>query len=129
MDAFLIFIPFKDKIDNVYVYLQAYFRIEYYGDLNKYRGIELDFRPYGSIHIRQTYLAQRIMHMITVMNKSSAKPNPEFKPLLETNVGAQPRIVSFNYRSVIRSLKLFIKSMIPEAQFAVRQYVQFSIQT
>ena len=67
-------------MDEVYAYLQAYFRIEYYGDLNKYRGIELDFRPYGSIHIRQTYLTQRILNMIPGMGKSSTKPTPVVKP-------------------------------------------------
>ena len=46
-DECLMFIPYKDKIDEVYASLQEYFKIEYDGDLNKYPGIELDRRPYG----------------------------------------------------------------------------------
>ena len=45
--------PFKDKIDEIYASLLAYFRIENDGDLNKFLRIKLDRRPYGSIHLRQ----------------------------------------------------------------------------
>ena len=47
VDSRLIFIPIKDKIDEVYASLQAYFNIEDDGDINKYLGIELERRPDG----------------------------------------------------------------------------------
>ena len=76
----LLFSPSKDKIDEVYASLQSNFNIEDDGELNKYIGIELDRRPYGSINIRQPYLTQRILNMIQQMDKSSAKPTPAVKP-------------------------------------------------
>ena len=82
---------FKDKIDEVYTSLQAYFKIEYYGELNKYIGIDLDRCPYGSIHLKQPCLTQIIINMIIGMDKSSAKPTPTVKPLLTKNEGVQAR--------------------------------------
>ena len=57
----------KDKIDELYASLQADFKIEDDGEFNKYLGIELDRRPYGSIHLIQPYLTQRIINMIPGM--------------------------------------------------------------
>ena len=78
-----MFIPSKDKIDGVYAYIQADFKIENDGELNKYLGIELDRRPDISIHIRQPYLTQIILNVIIGMGKSSANPTPAVKPPLE----------------------------------------------
>ena len=50
VDDCLMFSPSKGKIDEVYAYLQAYFKIEDDGDLNKYLEMELYHRPDGSIH-------------------------------------------------------------------------------
>ena len=50
----LMFTTSKNKIDDVYDFLQADFKIEYDGELNKYLGIELDRRQDGSIRLRQT---------------------------------------------------------------------------
>ena len=60
-DYCLISIPFKDKIDEVYDSLQAYFKIVDYGELNKYLGMKLDLRPYGTIYLRQPYLPKIIL--------------------------------------------------------------------
>ena len=79
VDDCLMFIPSKDKIDEVYDSLQEDFKIEDDGELNKYRGIDLDRHPYGSIHTSQTYLTQRIINMISDIEKSSAKPTPTVK--------------------------------------------------
>ena len=68
-DDFLMFSPSKDKIDEIYVSLQEYFKIEDAGELKIYPGIYLDCRPYGSIHIRQPQLTQRIIITILVMYK------------------------------------------------------------
>ena len=35
----------KDKIDNVYIYIYAYIKIEDNGGLKKYLGIDFDRRP------------------------------------------------------------------------------------
>ena len=91
VDDFLMFSPSKDKIDEVYASLQAYFKIEDDGELNKYLGIELDCRPDGSIHLSQSYLSQNILNMIPVMDKLSANPAPAVKPPLAKNEGAQAR--------------------------------------
>ena len=77
-----MFITSKDKIDYWYDSLQEYFKIEYDGDINKYLGIDLDHRPYVLVNRSQTYLNPG-------MNKSSANPNPEFKPPLEKYEGSQ----------------------------------------
>ena len=37
-DNCLMFIPYKDKMDELYTSIQAYFKIEDDGDLNKYLG-------------------------------------------------------------------------------------------
>ena len=47
-----MFIPSKDKFDDIYYSFQSDLNIEDDKELNKYLGIELDLRPYGSIHIR-----------------------------------------------------------------------------
>ena len=73
----------KDKIDEVYAFSQSYFNIEEDVSLNKYLWIDLEHHPYGSIHLRQPYLTQRIVNMIPVMYNSSDKPTPMFDPLLE----------------------------------------------
>ena len=70
----------KDKIDDVYASLKEHLNIEYGRELNKYLIIELDLRPYISIHLMKHNLSQRIINMIPVMEKSSAKPNPAFTP-------------------------------------------------
>ena len=54
VDDCLMFSPSTDKIDEVYASLWSYFKIEDDGELSKYIGVELDRRPDGSIHMRQT---------------------------------------------------------------------------
>ena len=75
----IVFSPSEDKIYGLYSSLQAYFKIKYDGDINKYLGIDLYLRPYISIHSRQPYLTQIILNMIPVMYKSSSKPTPAVK--------------------------------------------------
>ena len=65
----LMFIPSKDKIEEVYSSLQIESKIEDGRELNKYLGIELDHRPDKSIHLRQPYITQRIINMIPVIDK------------------------------------------------------------
>ena len=48
----IMFIPYKDITDGVYASLQAHFKIEDDGELKNYLRIELDRRPYCSIHLR-----------------------------------------------------------------------------
>ena len=83
VDDCLIFSTSKDKIDELYAYLQEYFKIEYYGEINKYLGKELDRRPDGSIHLSQPYITQGILNMISGKDKLSNNPKPSVKPLLE----------------------------------------------
>ena len=90
----LIFSPSKDKINGVYASLQSDFKIEDDGELNKYIVIDLDCRPYGSIHIIQTYINQGIINIIPGMENSSNNPTPAFKPLLEKNEGTQMRKIT-----------------------------------
>ena len=80
-----MFSPSKDKIDEVCAYLQVVFNIEDDGELNKYIGIDLERHPYGSIHLRQSYLTQRILNMIPGMDKSIDKPAPAVNPPLAKN--------------------------------------------
>ena len=82
VDDCLLFSLSKDKIDEVYASIQAYFKMEDDGDLNKYLGIELDFRPDVSIHIIQPYITQRILNMIPGMENPSTMPTPAVKPPL-----------------------------------------------
>ena len=103
----------KDKIDDVYVSLQADFNIEDYGEINKYRGIELDLCLYGSIYLIQTHLIQGIINMITGIDQSRAMLTPAFNPPLAKPEGAQAIQNNFNYRSVIRSIHLLTNSMHP----------------
>ena len=97
VDDCLMFIPSKDKVDGVYASIQVDFKIEDYGDINKYLGIELNRRPDGSIHLSQTYLIQRILNTIPCMDKSSSKLTPAVKPPLEKNEVSQARKNDFNY--------------------------------
>ena len=94
VDDCLIFSPSKDKIYDVYASLQAYFNIDYDGDIRTYLGIELDCCPDGSIHLRQPYPAKRKFNLIPGMEKSSSKRNPEVKTPLAKNEGAQPRKIN-----------------------------------
>ena len=68
VDNFLMFSPSKDKIDDIYAYIQAYFKIEDDGDLNNYLKMDMDLGPDVSIHLRQPYLTQIILNMITGMD-------------------------------------------------------------
>ena len=86
-----MFIPTKDKIDNLYASLQAYFKIEDDGELKKYLGIELDQRPDGSMHLWHPYLIQTIINIIPDMDKSSANITPAVNPTLMENKGSQTR--------------------------------------
>ena len=81
----LMFSTSEDKIDDIYASLQADLNIEDDRKLDKYLGIDLDHRPYGSIHIRQPYLTQGIVYMIPGMYKSSANPTPVVNTPLEKN--------------------------------------------
>ena len=76
----LMFSPSKDKIDEVYASLQTYFKIEYYGYLKKYLGIDLELPPYGPIHLRHPYLTQRMLTMFPGIEKSGANPTPKVNP-------------------------------------------------
>ena len=129
VDDCLIFVPSRDKIDEVCASLQAYFKIEDDGELNKYLGIDLDRCPDGSIHLRKPYLTQRILNMIPGMDKSRANPTPVVKSPLVKNEGYQERKNDFNYRSVISSLDFLTDSTRPEAQFVVHQCARFSDDT
>ena len=73
----------KDKIDKEYASIKAKLKIEDDGELKKYLGIELYHHPDGSIHLRQPYLTQIILNMITGMDRSSAKPTPAVNPLYQ----------------------------------------------
>ena len=64
-----MFSPSKDKIDDLYASLWEDFKIEDDRYLNKYIEICMDRRPYGSIHLRQPYLTQRVINMIQGMEK------------------------------------------------------------
>ena len=66
----LMFSPSKDKIDEVYASIHAYFKIEDDGKLHKYLRIDLYHYPYGSIYIIKLYLTQRILNFIPGMDKS-----------------------------------------------------------
>ena len=74
-----MFITSKDKIDEVYDSLQEHFKIEDYGVLKNYLGIDLDLLLDVSIHIRQPYLTQIIPNMIPGMYNSSNNPTPAVK--------------------------------------------------
>ena len=76
----LIFSPSKDTIYEVYASLQADLKIEDYGELNMYPGIDLELPPDGSIHLRQPEPTQIIINMIPGMDMSSAKPTPWLTP-------------------------------------------------
>ena len=67
--------------------------------------------------------------MITVIEKSSSKPSPAVKPLLDKNEGYQSIKNDFNYISVIGSLNFLTNSTRPEAKFAVHQCAQFRFDT
>ena len=82
VDECLMLSSSKDKIDEVYASLQEYFNIKDDEYLRNYLGIYLDHRPYGSSHIRQPYITQRIMSMIPVIDKSSSNPDPAVNPPL-----------------------------------------------
>ena len=45
VDNFLTFISYKGKIDEIYASIQAYLKIEYDGEINKYLGIEMERLP------------------------------------------------------------------------------------
>ena len=85
VDDCLIFSTSKDKIDELYASLQAYFKIKYDVESKKYLGIELDLRPYGPIHKRQPCLTQGILNIVPGMDKSSAYPNDMIKHPLGKN--------------------------------------------
>ena len=91
-----MFIPYKDKMDELYTSIQAYFKIEDDWDLNKYPGIELYRHLYVSIHLRQPYLTKMILNKIPDMEKSSAKQSPAVKHPLGKNDGSQARNNDFN---------------------------------
>ena len=80
VDGCLFLSPYKDKIDDFYFSLQAYFNIEDYRDINKYLGIDLCCRPDGSIHLIHPYLSQSIRNLIPVIYKSSDNINPVINP-------------------------------------------------
>ena len=80
VDDCLIFIPSRDKIDEVCASLQAYFKIEDDGELNKYLGIDLDRRSDVSIYLRQPYLTKSILDMIPDMYNSNTNPTLTVKP-------------------------------------------------
>ena len=85
VDDCLMFIPSKDKIDEVYDSLQEYFNIEEDREHNKYLGIELDCCPYGSIYLKQPYLTQTILNMIIGIDRPSANSTPVVKLTLAKN--------------------------------------------
>ena len=66
-DDCLMFSPSKDRIDDVYASLQEDSNIEDDADIRKKFGIDLDCRLYGSNHLIQIYLSQRIINMIPGM--------------------------------------------------------------
>ena len=69
VDDFLMFSPSKDTIYDIYDYIHADLNIEYHGELNKHLGIELDRCPDCSIHPMQNYLNQRIINIISGMER------------------------------------------------------------
>ena len=91
VDSFFMISLSKDKLDDLYAFLQEDFKIEYDRDLNKYIGIYLDGRSDGSIHMIRPYLAQRIINMIPGMYESSNKSDPAVNLPLSKNEGDQAR--------------------------------------
>ena len=47
VDDCIVFIPLKDNSDAIYAWIEAYLKIEDYGDLNDYLVIELNHRSDG----------------------------------------------------------------------------------
>ena len=60
-------------------------KIDYYGELDRYMGIELDHCPNGSVHICRPLLAQKIIGFYLGMCKENSKSTPEFNPPLNIN--------------------------------------------
>ena len=58
----------KDKIDAVYTSMKTYLKFEDDEALEKYLGIDLDWRPDGSIHLHQPFLTQKTINMIPVLD-------------------------------------------------------------
>ena len=80
VDDCLLFIPSKDKIDEVYECIQENSKIKDDVELKKYLGIELDRLLYGFIHLSQPYLTQISLNRITGMGRSRSKPTPTVNP-------------------------------------------------
>ena len=91
--------------------------------------MDMDRLPYFKIHIRQIYLTQRILNMITGVVKASADTTPAVKPPLGEKEGSQARKNDYNYISVIGSLDLLTNPTRPKAQFVVFQCALFSSNT
>ena len=86
VDHCLIFSPYKNKIDDAYASHQENFNIEDDWVFKKI-GMDLDRQPYGSIHLRQPYLNQRIINMIPGMDKSITKMTHALNPPPEKKWG------------------------------------------
>ena len=76
-----MFSPNRDKIDDFYASIQAYFKIKYDGDLNNYLEIELDRWPDSSTHLSQSYISQSKINMIVGIENLNAKRTTAAKPL------------------------------------------------
>ena len=116
-----MFSPSKDNIDDIYVSIHAYFKTEDDRVLKKYLGIESDRPPDGSIHLRQTYVIQRMINKTPGMENSSANLTHAVKPPIEKNEGAQMRKNELNYRPVIEYLSFLTNSTLPKEKSAVHQ--------
>ena len=69
VNDYIIISPSRDKIDDICIFLKNDFKIEDDEYLNKYIGIDLDLQPDSLFHIRQSYLALKIITMIPPFGK------------------------------------------------------------
>ena len=74
------------------------------GDISKYLGVDIVRNKDGSMELRQTYLIQRIIEKVGLVETTGTKETPVGKPLLHKDCNGVKRKQDWHYRSTIGML-------------------------
>ena len=98
------------------------------GTLTKYLGVDVQHKPDGTFELKQPFLIQRIIDLLSLEGESqhNTKPTPAVKPLLHKDEKGDKRKNVWSYRKAIGMLTYLQGTTRPDISMAVHQCARFS---
>ena len=127
VDDCVIGSPNKSDVDKVISDLSQKFKVEDWGNVKDFLGVQINESANGEITLNQPHLIDNILKDLSFQNNTKGKGIPALMTrLLEEDEDGPPMNPDFPYQRVIGKLNFLEKSTRPDIAFAVHQCARFS---